>query len=404
MKKVFKYVLLFIIILLLISIIYFYNNKDKSKELASIIDIYIKSMIIPEHDYTEKLKINGIKTNINNYYYEKLNSNQKSIYKSLANGIKELNNEIILRSYKYKDANTTSSDVELAFTYFSLDHPEVFYLKNDYSISSMKSIIGNKVVVEVSYLVESMNELNTKIDKINNVINQYLAKVENKTYLEAEIILHDELAKNVNYSEHVNVENVPKRYHTIEGAFLADTAVCDGLAKSIQVLLSNLGIENIVVLGKLDNVAHAWNMIKLEDKWYNLDITSNKSIHLTTTKNAIVHSYFNISNEVISQTHVFDNKDIIPKSENLEDKYNYYIHTNKYISKEDEFDIKLEQIINENNENILEFYSEDEDVKSKAYNIIKFNKKNEYLLNNKINYFNIYNTHIITKNYFLKKN
>lgn len=398
MKKFIKK--LFALSLILCILGYIYVNKDKAKEMATTIEIYTKAVTLTEYEYTEQFKINDIKVNTNNFYYKKLNENQKSIYKSLANGIKELENEIILKNYEYTDNQTSLSDIELVFNYFCLDHPEVFYLNNNYTVSTISSIIVNKVVIEVNYSVENIEELNFKVDKINGVIDSYLKEVKNKGTFESEIILHDNLARNVKYYEHEEIEDIPNTCHTIEGAFLNNEAVCDGLSKAIQVLLSNIDIKNIVVIGELGQSPHAWNMVKLEDTWYNLDITSNKSIKLEDGNSIVMHVYFNVDDDFIADTHEFNDKDILPISSNLNDRYNYYIYTNKYIKYTDNFKTKLSRIILDNtDEYILEFYAENiNKVPNNIYDTILFTGKGEYLNGSEFKYYNISNIFIIVKN------
>lgn len=398
MKKFVKHVLYLTMISFLIG--YIYVNKEDVKNMVATIEIYSKAITITEYEYTEEFDINNIKVNTNNYYYKKLSDNQKTIYHSLANGIRELNKEIILKNYEYTDRQTSLEDVELVFSYFCLDHPEVFYLNNSYTVSTVNSVLGSKITIEVSYSVESIDDLNAKVNKINDVIDSYLEDVEGKSQMEAEIILHDNLAKNVVYYEYSDVENVPANCHTIEGAFLNHSAVCDGLSKALQVLLSNAGMKNIIVLGKLEAAPHAWNMVKLDDKWYNLDITSNKSIQLDLEENTVIHTYFNVSDEIINKTHTFDNKELLPVSENLNGRYNYYIYTNKYISSEDNVKVKLKTIIEDNEDkDILEFYTENtNNIQSNIYNTIISANKTEYLKDRQFSYYNILNTYIVLKN------
>lgn len=398
MKKFIKNILCLILILFLIG--YIYDNRDKTKEMIATLEIYTKAITVSEYEYTEEFKINDIKVSTKNFYYNKLNENQKKIYTSLANGIRELKKEIILKNYEYVDNQTSLDDIEIVFNYFCLDHPEVFYLNNSYIVSNVSSLIGNNVIIEVEYSVESLEELEYKVEKINEVIDIYLKDAKNVDKVDSEIILHDRLAQDVKYYEYEKIEDIPSSCHTIEGAFLNKEAVCDGLSKALQVLLSNVEIKNIVVLGKLEETPHAWNMVKLDDKWYNLDITSNKSIKLENDENIVIHVYFNVSDEEIISTHEFTEKDILPVSNELDEKYNYYIHTKKYIKTGDNFKKELSNIISMNqNEYILEFYTEDMKNASKnIYETLLLTNKDEYLKNNQFIYYNILNTYIIVKN------
>ena len=40
-------------------------------------------------------------------------------------------------------------------------------------------------------------------------------------------------------------------------------------------MLKLAGIENKIIVGNLDGVAHGWNLVKLNGKWYHLDVTNN---------------------------------------------------------------------------------------------------------------------------------
>ena len=73
--------------------------------------------------------------------------------------------------------------------------------------------------------------------------------------------------------------------HTAYGALVEDSrglrrkAVCDGYAYAFQYLLSKAGIQSAVIVGKadfggedpLDEVYHAWNIVKLDGQWYETD-------------------------------------------------------------------------------------------------------------------------------------
>ena len=66
------------------------------------------------------------------------------------------------------------------------------------------------------------------------------------------------------------------RGFNLEGALLDGKAVCDGITKAFMLLARMEGIECIRVTGKnADNVGHAWNKVKIENTWYNIDVTGD---------------------------------------------------------------------------------------------------------------------------------
>ena len=60
--------------------------------------------------------------------------------------------------------------------------------------------------------------------------------------------------------------------HSISGFLDDGVIVCDGYAKAFQWILRCLGIESFVVYGTGDGDNHAWNKVRLDGVWYNLDV------------------------------------------------------------------------------------------------------------------------------------
>ena len=59
--------------------------------------------------------------------------------------------------------------------------------------------------------------------------------------------------------------------HRILGFFIHQKVVCDGYANVYQWMLAYLGTKSYVVVGKAEG-SHAWNKVKLEGAWYNVDV------------------------------------------------------------------------------------------------------------------------------------
>ena len=172
-------------------------------------------------------------------------------------------------------------------------------------------------------MVESQDELNNKIEQIKESISEVEKNIKDgDTELDIELKTHDYIGKNVTYYSYDQIENIPINCHNIYGTLIEKQAVCDGISKTLKLVLNNYNMDCIVVTGKLKKESHAWNMVKLDDNWYNLDTTSDKSVK-TSDKNYVIHSYFNINNDLILNTHSFDNKEILPFADSM-DK-NYYI-------------------------------------------------------------------------------
>jgi transglutaminase/protease-like cytokinesis protein 3 len=84
------------------------------------------------------------------------------------------------------------------------------------------------------------------------------------------------------------------------GAFVNGTAVCEGYAKAMKLLLDSQGIESLYVTGTATTSGgtggHAWNIVQIGNVWYDLDSTFDDPVYVT-------HSGYDTSNKVPSYTY-----------------------------------------------------------------------------------------------------
>lgn len=394
MKKLFIFLL--ICLGIVAGVLYFTVNPDAISNLAYSISNVFET---PYDEYNEEFKINEIKISENSYYYNKLTEQQKNIYTAIANGVKSLTNDVKLKKYEYIDSETTMKDVEVALHKFLLDHPEVYYMDDKYTVSTKTGITGTGVIVGLTYQFGSIEELNNSVARLNSKFDEILneATIEKGKDFENEQKIHDVLSKKVTYYEYEDLSKIPSKYHTIEGTLTENLAVCDGLAKTFQILLDKVGIKSIIVSGSLNGTSHAWNMVQLEDGWYHTDITSDNSIK--TEKKVVFHSYFNINTETIKKTHVISEEDIIPEA--ISTKYNFYEYTGKNIVNGDNFANKLKEIISKNSDEKLVEYKVNgfDNVPEKTIEVLRKNKFTDYLetKSTKFIYYNVLDTYIVLK-------
>lgn len=68
--------------------------------------------------------------------------------------------------------------------------------------------------------------------------------------------------------------------NTLYGPLVENTGVCSGVSAALKATLENVGIEAHSCGGWLDTKpsaghAHQWNQVKVDGKWYNLDLTND---------------------------------------------------------------------------------------------------------------------------------
>ena len=388
-----KFIYVLIVCIILVGMTYF---CWKNPEFPNQIIVAIENLFIEEiEDYTNEFKINKLQIKKADYFFNQLDDGQKKIYSAIANSVKKLDSKVVVKGYPYENRPKALDDVDKVMDAFFADHPEVFYVESSYSISTIEGVFDSNIELGLKYTINDLNELDMKIKEIENVVNEYVQKVGDKKGIEAQILLHDIFCEQVTYFEFENDSDILLKYHNIYAAFVEKQGVCDGFTKAMQILLDRFDIESILVSGKLGDQNHAWNMVKIEDSWYHMDITSDKSIKTGT--NFGIHSYFNISTNQIKGTHDINSEFEIP--ETLNNKHNYYIYMDKDISSTDIFSSRLKEIIRNNrNDMLLEFYVDNNiNVPEKLVDVLRELNDRRYIDPNlgKMSYYNVLNTYIV---------
>ena len=92
-----------------------------------------------------------------------------------------------------------------------------------------------------------------------------------------------------------------RSHYSSYGVFKHQKAVCQGYAIAAHQLFKELNIQSQYVTGTAKGQAHAWNKVKIDGKWYNLDITWNDPV--PNEPNQVRYNYFLLSDKAMSATH-----------------------------------------------------------------------------------------------------
>lgn len=135
-----------------------------------------------------------------------------------------------------------------------------------------------------------------------------------KSRVEAVKALHDYLVLNLQYD--LKYQSIS---HTPEGVMKNKTAVCDGYTRTMNLLLRFVGIESKYISGTGNGGAHSWNLVKMEDGWYHLDVTWDDPI--PDVPGRIGYQYFLKNDAAMAKDHQW--KSDIACTENAYDTYVY---------------------------------------------------------------------------------
>jgi len=144
--------------------------------------------------------------------------------------------------------------------------------------------------------------------------------------------IHDYLACNVDYdfelfdmykNGNTDIENNAAFY--MDGVFLNGRAVCDGISRAFDFLCAIDGVDSFRVTGSFASAPHAWNKVKINGEWFNVDVTSDCAYYVGTDgayRKQLSHGFFLLSDDTLKQFengHVFERQPYVAQSD-----YNYY--------------------------------------------------------------------------------
>lgn len=246
----------------------------------------------------------------------------KLVYDTILSGFDARQRKIAIDKRVLDKSKYPLSDL---INFVGLDNPRLFFVDFQ-TISGL--LFPNHTEIAFDFLYPD-EKIELTLKKMNDRIDQIVRKVleSNLVPYYKEIMLHDYLINNVRY-EHENSSY--HKAHSAVGAILHGRAVCEGYAKAFKLLCDACKIPSIVVIGTAKprdvEEGHAWNIVKLEEKCYHVDVTWDNGAMFNGKPS---YSCFNLTDADISSDHDW-NKQILPKCTSLED--NYYVRSGAYFT------------------------------------------------------------------------
>lgn len=271
-----------------------------------------------EH-YTEVRTREGydaLDTDEKKYLYEKI---QENIY-SIANEPDE-NGHYRTARLKVSDSKMSEFEIREVVNAFIFDNPQVFWFENlfGYAYSGEDTIVEFYSVLSYEDCNQYIETFQTKVDEIIGSLSKGLSEYER------EKAIHDIVLGNCTYKAGVTSARDGWEYFSAYGALVNGEAVCEGYAKSMQILLNQVGIACSTVRGSGEGVGHMWNVVKLGGEWYHLDPTWDDSADDT-----INYDYFNVTTQQIENNHEIaeDIRSLLTRDGERDDagiKYNFFV-------------------------------------------------------------------------------
>ncbi|MGE8203462.1 DUF5050 domain-containing protein [Heyndrickxia sp. NPDC080065] len=246
-------------------------------------------------------------------------SSLSGLDQTLYQGMKEYRTEINVSKYR-----VTLKECEDHFLRVLGNHPEIFYVhvgKTLYYYDQNKKIVKVKVTYVGSKA--TIKKMKSKFDKtVAKIIHDQIKPSYSE--FKKEKALHDYVVKTTSYdikswNNYIKTKKpMPSSVSTAYGALVNKKAVCDGYAKAMKLLLNKVGIKAYYVIGKGNGQLHAWNLVRINKKYYYLDATWDDPS--PDQKGRLNFQYFNMTEKELKKDHTWSTKDL-PKATSTTYKY-----------------------------------------------------------------------------------
>jgi len=214
------------------------------------------------------------------------------------------------------------------------------YIYNELSFTAEERAVDYAIANDTTALLtDSERELYDEVLRVTE-----LCDISSEYYLVKNI--HDYLVLNIEYGYPIRDDGYqyPNDAQLLRSALFKNKCVCAGYAKAFYFLCRACGLDVVYVTGTAINSSgqsesHAWNKVKVDGKWYNVDCTwDDPIVSLSGSQSEggsdnIDYFYFLIPDEILAVNHTWDD-DPYPDavSSDLNDIYEQFEGVEKFTS------------------------------------------------------------------------
>jgi len=255
-----------------------------------------------------------------------ITSNKQLIKNKILTELQSYNTEIKFTSSEVNNLGIVkNTETDPAKLYYDLlfEHPEIFW--TSLKVTWVKYDDGSYILY-VNNLYEN-SDIDSKKLQLENKINEITNKVSSYDDLRKVYEIHDYINKNCTYDYEGAEKSMPTskidsnddfdayiaddkaiakananyfESHSIYGVLIQGKAVCEGYAKTANMLFNKSNIQS----GVIRSEDHGWNYVKVNGNYYQIDTTYDD---YNDEANIYPYSYFNITNNQLAKD--MENKD-----------------------------------------------------------------------------------------------
>ncbi|AEB75402.1 transglutaminase [Clostridium botulinum] len=237
-------------------------------------------------------------------------NNKKEFYDVLKSALEKFQTNVSIKVTNY---NNRDYNLEIVNKIMA-EHPDINYGYSGINgnIYGYPNNPEKTLNLNISYRIDKNTMIREKAavqTKVQNIIQTVIKP--GMSDAEKELALHDYVVKNADYDvRNYRAGIVTAEDHNAYGVLVNKTGVCESYAKAMYELLKAAGIECKYVAGYTNQGGgHAWNIVKLDNEWYNLDATWDDPIsdrNISSGNQSMIpvsHKYFNVPDNIFNRDH-----------------------------------------------------------------------------------------------------
>jgi len=259
---------------------------------------------------------------IDAFFYNQLDEEARLIYRIIRDGIAEGLEEIVLET----------DDIDKIHHIYRLvlfDHPEFFWVTGA-ALTTVTSWPDGRAYATFKPEYGHVGEVKMAMQaEIESAVDAFLVTVDpNLSDYEIVRMVYEYLIRNTTYNldapDHQNIYSV----------FVNRESVCAGISRAAQLLLNRLGIFATYVVGEAYvpgtseyPIAHAWNLVRVNGKYYYLDVTWGMPTFEAESTLAgridVIYDYLLLTGVMLYRTHTLAEGIIMPEVTSLTHTFFY---------------------------------------------------------------------------------
>ncbi|MBE5911840.1 MAG: hypothetical protein E7276_11855 [Pseudobutyrivibrio sp.] len=185
------------------------------------------------------------------------------------------------------------SDLEDTMNALFNDHPELFWVNTAYKYAVDSNNVVHKI--QLNFGISESDFTNVQASYENAVKTIVSEAAAYSSAVDREKYIYDKICSMNTYNE------CSAMNQSAYSALTSGSSVCAGYARAFQIACLQSGIPCYYVTGTSRGQNHAWNIVQIDGKYYNVDLTWDDCLSETLGYNS--YYYFNKNDLEFSLDH-----------------------------------------------------------------------------------------------------